>query len=32
LKRFCKSRIRQSQKRGDRALELLQREINIHSQ
>jgi serine/threonine protein kinase len=32
LKRFCKSRIRQSQQRGNRALELLHREVNIHSQ
>jgi serine/threonine protein kinase len=32
LKRFCKSRIRQSQQDGGRALELLRREVNIHSQ
>lgn len=32
LKRFCKSRIQQSQQRGNRALELLRREVNIHSQ
>jgi hypothetical protein len=32
LKRFCKTRIRQSQQRGSRGLELLRREVNIHSQ
>jgi hypothetical protein len=32
LKRFCKSRIQQSHQRGSRALELLRREVNIHSQ
>jgi serine/threonine protein kinase len=32
LKRFCKSRIRQSQEDGGRALELIRREVNIHSQ
>jgi hypothetical protein len=32
LKRFCKFRIRQSQQRHNRALELLHREINIQSQ
>jgi hypothetical protein len=32
LKRFCKSKIRQSLQRNNRALELLHREVNIHSQ